>query len=823
MTQDELDEVLKSLEVVSDDYTEEQQVIDLEHLDLCAPDNIRPFDMPYPHRPNNIDDIRNILGGNDIHSLIGGKVINVNPKLIDYIKTKFDTPTISPAILEVDTSIFDEIIKPFEITPGEEPNVEYDYPIDNYAIVEFGDDYTLGEKVEYSLNIQPGDELDNKTIIGTIKQGGKLKDIRSIFSKGKILKNPDDTFYQIYPDTCNRHFVIKDFEYGQGFDFDTSEIEVYQDKFIKNTMLYTLIKDNIVYSALPDIILNREPPILHYLPFHVCIFKHSHNIYDDYIEDFEEDYGDKEKMITDSASVEQIKQTKGNTKKIKQCADTLNNKREQFLSWIISTWREAKNQSMSRYIENDDDCRYLARETSETVSGSLFTGGMDITEGAFGTAHIGETNVSNYYAQLLSRICMIYGDEWSQKYYDLIAGIIANRMKVEQYSLNYLVSEFNQLFNKNISNGIGNPFAEIQAQFGGKVNVEYKDIYKWIKDKQQDSYNYRREMASRQLANIYWFIINYKGKYNESMAMNTGSTTDMLDLVEEERDKLHKFWDEAISAYYGKSINGLIKEFKNYAENINPYAEWPTPIPIQIEGITYKLYTFANPQIQPTPVPEEDEDIDLDDITPPEEPTDFPIPKVPSDGSNDPTIDEITIKDYEYWVRYFSLATVISIPFLADGFDIPPDMIPIPMPGIYICFAAIFIKQLNLVIVLGLAIRGIWIWPIVLFVNCSSTPASYMTPLIAAIEKLRELFTAKIEKIECLVPNLAQVIINKLEEENIYYRKTNISYQVYIDILKNQRVENKELIKKNIKKQYNPNGDTRQVITRLEKLTQLPR
>ena len=74
---------------------------------------------------------------------------------------------------------------------------------------------------------------------------------------------------------------------------------------------------------------------------------------------------------------------------------------------------------------------------------------------------------------------MIYGDEWSQKYYDLIAGIIANRMKVEQYSLNYLVSEFNQLFNKNISNGIGNPFAEIQVQFGGKANVEYKDIYKY--------------------------------------------------------------------------------------------------------------------------------------------------------------------------------------------------------------------------------------------------------------------------------------------------------------------------------------------------------
>ena len=83
---------------------------------------------------------------------------------------------------------------------------------------------------------------------------------------------------------------------------------------------------------------------------------------------------------------------------------------------------------------------------------------------------------------------------------------------------------------------------------------------------------------------------------------------------------------------------------------------------------------------------------------------------------------------------------------------------------------------------------------------------------------MRELFQAKIEKIECTIPNLVQIIINKLEKENIQYRKTNIEYQVYIDILKNQRLENKELMKKSIKDQFNKNGDTRQVINRLEKL-----
>ena len=81
---------------------------------------------------------------------------------------------------------------------------------------------------------------------------------------------------------------------------------------------------------------------------------------------------------------------------------------------------------------------------------------------------------------------------------------------------------------------------------------------------------------------------------------------------------------------------------------------------------------------------------------------------------------------------------------------------------------------------------------------------------------------AKLEKIECTIPNLVQIIINKLEKENIEYRKLNVEYQLYIDILKSQRLENKELMRKSIKDQFNPRGDTRQVITRLEKLTQLP-
>jgi hypothetical protein len=39
---------------------------------------------------------------------------------------------------------------------------------DNYAIVEFGDDYILDKAVDYSLFIKPGDYLNSDTLIGIV-------------------------------------------------------------------------------------------------------------------------------------------------------------------------------------------------------------------------------------------------------------------------------------------------------------------------------------------------------------------------------------------------------------------------------------------------------------------------------------------------------------------------------------------------------------------------------------------------------------------------------------------------------------------------------
>jgi hypothetical protein len=87
-------------------------------------------------------------------------------------------------------------------------------------------------------------------------------------------------------------------------------------------------------------------------------------------------------------------------------------------------------------------------------------------------------------------------------------------------------------------------------------------------------------------------------------------------------------------------------------------------------------------------------------------------------------------------MRYFSLTTVISLPFLADGFDIPPKMIPVLLPAIYICFKAIYIPLLNIVLVIGLGIRGIWIFPILLVVNLNSTSVNGLLPLIVIAKNI---------------------------------------------------------------------------------------
>jgi hypothetical protein len=41
-------------------------------------------------------------------------------------------------------------------------------------------------------------------------------------------------------------------------------------------------------------------------------------------------------------------------------------------------------------------------------------------------------------------------------------------------------------------------------------------------------------------------------------------------------------------------MDNIVKEFQDYANSLNNYAEWPAPMSIPIEGRMYTLYEFNN-------------------------------------------------------------------------------------------------------------------------------------------------------------------------------------------------------------------------------------
>ena len=56
MDKDKFDKLIKDLIVNSDEF-EGQNAIDLNNIDLCAPENSYDFTMPNPYLPTNMKDI----------------------------------------------------------------------------------------------------------------------------------------------------------------------------------------------------------------------------------------------------------------------------------------------------------------------------------------------------------------------------------------------------------------------------------------------------------------------------------------------------------------------------------------------------------------------------------------------------------------------------------------------------------------------------------------------------------------------------------------------------------------------------------------------
>ena len=702
-----------------------------------------------------------------------------------------------------------------------------DSQILNHAIVEFATDSIQGDTgVDYELFIKPGQQLTQNTIIGKVTINGVTKEIRSIFDGGTVLANESgDDFLHAFPGSgANRHFIVEDFGYcGEAPDFNTEEIEKIQEKFKLDAYLTQFIGDNICESALPYILTKRYDEWIYKFVGPLRVHDERPNgreiyrKYMDVVDDIRKKYQDDLKQL---GSEENIKKCNGNMRKMNNLGQQIIDRRKKYITDIISCYKDYKTTlDLSEYDPEYSDCKYLA-----------YAHDIDYRSRKTRT-YVNASEYDNYYVTLLSHIDTTIQNPYAKEYYNILKKIIEKRVALEQYDIKVVAAEFNELFKKAINTNIKDSFDLcVKMMTDNQTEFSVGNVTAWINNHTNPKQvNDNTAYTIKQLANIFMFIKTYdkyeltdaeaKSYFTNPDNTEEGQEHPMFRLIKEENKILEEFWTKVLTQYAQlPSMSELFEECKTVGDKIVQYAEWPAKSYLTLDGYTYEHFLFQNglPAIPEEP----DEDLGTEyETNEPVIPDSMDPPDATQDdlsfNDNDPSDREPTPKDFAYWQRYFALATVISLPYFNCGIDIitPAGIISIPLPCIFICISAIYIKLFDITIVIGISIRGMYIWPIILFVNLSNQYASILTPLIGMLKSIQSKISAKLEGLlEKPVMSIANMYINMLEEDNRRLRRENIQLTNWQTQIKTKKVKNMEKIRKNIERIVNPNVNPNQHI-----------
>ena len=270
-------------------------------------------------------------------------------------------------------------------------------------------------------------------------------------------------------------------------------------------------------------------------------------------------------------------------------------------------------------------------------------------------------------------------------------------------------------------------------------------------------------------------------------------------MLKDESKKIEDFWQEVIAEYYGSNnLDNAINAITDYANGMNKNAKWPQSISFNVNNTNYELYTFLNPFKTPKEIPN---DIPFADLE---------MNNLENELSGDPVIDltdtkdirendPITIFDYEYWVVYMLNATLFTlIPmYWADGFDIPPFMTPLRLPAIYFPIAPpVMIPIVNVLMVFGIALRGMWPAPIILMINLSSDDIDVMIIVKIVMEIVKDVFKQMQNLVENTIPMVVNEMLMGYLDENEIAQKAIEKFRTYSSIIKSIPVKDKALLDK---------------------------
>ena len=236
------------------------------------------------------------------------------------------------------------------------------------VIVEFAADTIKYSHEPFVWNVVPGQTIDSSTIIAYCKQKNKIVPVKSIFSKGVVRKDETDgDFWRCWKNVTSRHIVIDCAEKdpksdgGSKVDFsalydnsnllqeigdklqDTGDIfDVVTNHFIYVTYLHLLyyfgvpVKFKIMYSVDEETGETKSWKECETIPEsqkpEVVFSEFINNVYKPRVQRYRDE-------MQKSASVDEIKATKGNPKKLKKVAQKCVDLTNEYFEDIVYLYR----------------------------------------------------------------------------------------------------------------------------------------------------------------------------------------------------------------------------------------------------------------------------------------------------------------------------------------------------------------------------------------------------------------------------------------------------------------------------------------------------
>ena len=794
-------------------------------------------------------------------------------------------------------------------------------PEQSAVIIEFGDEYTLGDRVDYNIVVKPGQTINEGDILAYITKGDTQQPIRTKFTG--VVRGEND-YTHLYSSDTRRHFIIDDYSPCMPVDYNTDDVMNLSKRFKKATELGAFILNCMPLSILPILLVNANRDnntnaqtgsiITGGIQETTSVFSKFEEIMSNYntsINAFNNDIislsqpdnfnsTNSSDLSIDSNGKAYYKIPIDRNEKIKNSIMEL---REKMIDTAISIYNNALYEKpVGAYAY--EDCIGLAFDNNLSLTYGIYKENSKELDGDKKIDNI------NYYISILqnipeskdmkmpainidaasinSKLNEMYGtkdssnavdisndenvkgilnslsqvsnnteeneDNYINEYRDLIESIISNRLSLEQKTTNQIYTYFNQYYSKNILGLIKtiDAFTQLKNKlveqeyslndnttilnlikldklgktYNLKDNKDYNKFRKADSDKMEKDEKYYNQCQYALTIFVYLLhadvektikplnriLIESSGNYNiESTSQHTETSMEnsnidqkrknnqkYFELIQTESKLILEFWKKVLAAYSdpnGKyNLDNIIKDMQGYAGKMNSYAQWPTSINIKVDNTDYELYTFADRYEDPKSAPEEIiVPADMGNV-------EIPDPVVDLDNLPEPRDrDKITIMDYEYWLVYMLNATLFTLmpTYWADGFDIPPFMTPTPLPAIYLPIAPpVMIPVVNVLMVFGIALRGIWPMPIILMVNLSSSDIDAMVFIKIALEIAKDVFKKSQELVENGIPMMINKLAEKYISENQIAQKAIEKFKTYSSIIHAIPIEDKALIEK---------------------------